>query len=228
MKIAICGTASSSNLKAPYDDLTWTIWTLGKNWELNKRYDKFFEMHRIEELRNIGAAQRYFDFLKVPGDKLVLCEPRPDYPDAKVYPQKEVMEYFGAINSLMGKYFTSTIAWQVAWAIMLGAEEIGVWGVDLVMDEEYAFQRCCLEMFFGFAIGRGIKITLPDETPLMRSSYLYGFQDDPAIIKALQARIKGAEADHAKHTNTMKEAGGWVNYKQGEIDTLRSIERLLH
>ena len=138
------------------------------------------------------------------------------------------MEYYAAVNSLMGRYFTSTIAWQVAWAIMLGAEEIGLWGVDLVQDEEYAYQRNCVEMFFGFALGRGIKITLPTETPLMRCSYLYGFEDDPAIIKALQLRIRNAEIDHAKYTNAMKESGGYVNYKQGEIDALKSVERLLH
>ena len=85
MKIAIVGTAATSHLKAPYDDPTWTIWTLGKNWELNKRYDKFFEMHRMEELRNVGAAQKYFDFLKtVDGDKLVLCEPCAEHPDATI------------------------------------------------------------------------------------------------------------------------------------------------
>lgn len=227
MKIAIVGTASSSNLKAPYDDPAWDVWTLGKNWQLNKRYDKFFEMHKMIDLAGVGVAQKYLDFLKIPADKLVLCEPCANYPAAQIFPKQEVMDYFAATNPLMGKYFTSTIAWLIAYAILLDAKEIGVWGVDLIMDEEYAYQRCCVEMFLGFAIARGIKITIADESPIMRATCLYGFEDRPPLANFITARIKDVEAEHAKHKQTMVEAGGHVNYKQGQLDILKSLERLV-
>lgn len=130
LKIAIVGTAGTSNGAAPYDDHSWKIWSMARNFVLNKRFDAWFELHGIEILQAANAHPDYFKFLKTCGGKLMLGHPHADYPDAMIFPKDKIV-------SAMGDYFTSSCAWMIALAILHKPAEIGIWGVDMIVEGEY-------------------------------------------------------------------------------------------
>lgn len=70
-------------------------------------------------------------------------------------------------------YLSSSIAYELALAIYEGFEEIHLYGVDLVTDAEYAWQKPGVEYLLGFALGKGIRVVLPVNCPLLRGT-LYG------------------------------------------------------
>lgn len=99
--------------------------------------------------------------------KLYMQKAYPEYPNAIAFPYDEVIAAIGA------DYFNSSIAYMLGLAIADGAEEIGLYGVDMKASEEYGFQRANCEYLIGVARGRGIKVYVPEISPLCK------FQNDP-------------------------------------------------
>lgn len=189
-KIAIVGTAPSSCLDAPYDDESWEIWSLGCNVQMNKRFTRWFEMHTERVLREAKAWDDLLPYWQKMGDKLMVGHPSPAWPDAKKYPIDDITAKFG-------RYFTSSISYMLALAIHEGADVIGLWGIDMVGDEEYGNQRPCCEYFLGIARGMNIELVIADESPLLRHERLYGFErcELSAEINTMRIELKKAIKD---------------------------------
>ena len=78
------------------------------------------------------------------------------------------------IHTTVGEpYLSSSIAYEIALAIYEGFDEIHVYGVDLVTDAEYAWQKPGVEFLLGWAAGHGTKVVLPANCPLLKGT-LYG------------------------------------------------------
>jgi hypothetical protein len=76
---------------------------------------------------------------------------------------------------------------MLAMAIEFGATQIGLFGVNMAADSEYCQQRPSCEYFIGVAVGRGIKITIPEQSDLLKTAYLYGIEN-PALHEKWVAR----------------------------------------
>lgn len=168
MKVAIvCGSPSSEFL-APYADPSWEIWVLGNRADrhLNKRVTRIFEIHNnLSEHKDPGAYAAWLLSHKLP---LIVGECFPGQ-GGEVFPYAAVEQLYGSL------YLTSSPAYMIAYAILKGATEIGLYGVDLsISDHEYFWQRPCAEAWIGFAKGRGIKVTIPDVSHVGKSSYIEG------------------------------------------------------
>lgn len=160
----ICGGPSSEHL------CNWK----GYNWVLGNRLDRYpldkvsriFELHDDLTQHPTGYAQWLADH-KIP---MVVGEDYPvSAPHIKTFDYSEAEKLYGSL------YLTSSSACMVAQAIMDGFKEINVYGVDMAVDDhEYFWQRPCMEAWIGFAKGLGIKVNIPDESPLGRSSYVEG------------------------------------------------------
>ena len=198
MKLAIVGTSDSAK-DAPYNDPSWEIWTLGRNHVWIPRFDKWFELHSLKVLLKAKTQQIYYDHLKTSGDKLYLVEPRFDCPDAKIFPKQEIIDKHG-------KYFTSSIAWMLIHAIEQNPEKIGIWGVDMRGDNEYAHQRPCIEYWLRMAQDKGINLYVhPTSSLLNGPSYC-----DDTYYDILDMIPIAKEAAH---------------YKQGWLDALLNLKR---
>ncbi len=170
MKIAIvCGSPSSEFL-APFDDPAWEIWVLGNRTDRfkDKRITRIFEIH--EDLTQHGDVAAYAAHLEDFGKPLIVGETFPrsgPYITPFDYARSEAL--YGSL------YLTSSPAYMMSHAISEGATEIGIYGVDLAVDNhEYYWQRPCMEAWIGFAKGRGIKITMPDVCPVGKADYAEG------------------------------------------------------
>lgn len=216
-KIAIVGTAATY-VEAPYNDNTWQIWSLGANWARIPRFNKWFEIHTLEALRLANALDdKRLAFLKKIGGALVIGHETDELPLAEMYPLEELKAEFGA-------YFTSSISYMIALAIHEGADEIGIWGVDMIGDGEYAHQRPCCEYLLGVAKGRGIKVTIAPKSPLLRCERLYGFEytqlagETQENIAKMRAKLARAEDNYI---TALEERA----YCQGALSVLHDIER---
>lgn len=158
MKVAIIGLSPATHDLAPWCDPTWQKWGLPWDEGYWCRMDRLFEMHdmRLLESEHCKRPDGYFDRLKE-------CQPymQTDSEFGKAYP-------FDEVAKTTGYYWNSSIAYAMAMAIHEGAEEIGLYGVDMKGDDEYGYQKPNMEYLVGLAIGRGIKVHVPDASPLLK------------------------------------------------------------
>ena len=164
MKVAIVCGAPSSEFMAPYDDESWEIWVLGNRLDrhIDKRVTRVFEIH--DDLSEHKDPEKYADWL------VSTCEVGEfTLITGSNFPYNKAEELYGSM------YLTSSPAYMMAYAILQGAEEIAVYGVDLSTDDhEYFWQRPCMEAWIGFAKGKGIKVTIPEVSHIGKCSYVEG------------------------------------------------------
>ncbi len=174
MTVALVGFASDSRELAPYDDLDVDIWTLNKAhlepWM--KRFDAYFQLHTKEYLRkSVGLTasdRKHWDWLCEPHDFFIFTQKKfEEMPASVEFPLDEAKRRFG-------DFYTSTLAYMMALAIMEGYERIELYGFNLAADSEYRYQRDSGEYFIGLAEGMGIEVYLPPSCPMVKGR-LYGF-----------------------------------------------------
>ena len=86
-------------------------------------------------------------------------------PTSLEYPVEKICDHFGI------DYFSGGIDYMLAYAIWLGIDEIEIFGVHTVYDDEYEYQKPSLEFWIGVAIGRGIKVKVHGSHSLLRTMY---------------------------------------------------------
>jgi hypothetical protein len=166
LKVAIVGLAEASRAGVPWDDPEWEIWGLA--WD-SERY----RMHRVFEMHDMPTLARVYADIPAYLEKLSHC--------VKVYTQGDIELRnaerfpFEEVSREIRAYWESSIAYAMSLAITEGAEKIGVYGVNMKAREEYAYQRPNMEYLIGFAEGRGIKVHIPDASPLLKFSGFDGY-----------------------------------------------------
>jgi len=91
---------------------------------------------------------------------------------------------------------------MMAVAILEGYDHIAIYGVDMhVDDDEYFWQRPCLETWIGFAKGRGIDVYIHPTSPVLKSHYVEGSgcggKPDFALPPFTQGNFKAMAKQHA-------------------------------
>ena len=214
MKIAILGSAPSSLSLAPYEDASWEMWGCSPGAAAHvRRASVWFELHRWGQ---DWLTDSYRQFLaKVP--TVYMIEPVPEVPNSVAYPKDEMLAEFGPY------FFTSTPAWMLALAISQQPEEIGIWGIDMAATDEYALQKPGCIRFIEIAKARGIKITVPNESDLLRPTPLYGFSEASPMMTKLLARKAELQRrlDHnLSQTDAMVREGMFL---KGALDDLEYV-----
>jgi hypothetical protein len=100
---------------------------------------------------------------------------------------------------------------------------IGLWGVDMAANSEYAWQRPGCQHFIGLAVKLGIQVILPPESDLMQPPTLYGISEYHPRHSKLLARLnelKGREAFLAGQIGSMNSE---LMHTRGAIDNLNYI-----
>lgn len=179
-KIAIVGGASS-RMDAPFTNQAWEIWGCNNCYLGLPRISRWFEIHKIhfdgtdyyrrgrKEFRGmkvndyLGSLRR----LEVP---VYMQLHWPVIPQSVQYPIEDIIKRFG-------RYFTSSIAYMIAFAIREGAKEISLHGINMGCDDEYSIQKPCLEYLIGYARGMGIKVSISEDSALLYTQQMYGFEE---------------------------------------------------
>jgi hypothetical protein len=218
-KVAIVGFAQSSKDLAPYNDPTWSIWGLNQLYRHIPRADRWFEIHHNwnEHVVEGTDHQKWLAESPIP---VYMTERIPGIPNSVKYPLDRVMNGHP-------DYFTSTVAFCLALAIQEGFKEIGLWGIDLIVGDEYFYQKACCEFWIGTAHGKGITVTLPKTTALCKQSHRYGYQSEPESLinlSELAKRRQGLLDERQKAIVNLANLDGALQDCQmwGELADLRS------
>lgn len=115
---------------------------------------------------------------KVP---IYMLEQHDDIPQCVRYPVEEITKLVGTATSKKTPYLESSIAYMLALAIYEKVDRVGIWGVDLHCESEYAYQRPNLEYLIGLARGKGVKVFIPPQSTLLTHAHgvPYGFWESP-------------------------------------------------
>ena len=153
LKVAIVGLAPSTHGDAHWDDPAWEKW--GLPWDAYwARMDRTFEMHDMRLLTSEHSKRKpgYFDRLK----------------DCKNLYTQENYPFDAVAQSIGQAYWNSSIAYAMAMAIHEGAEEIGIYGVDMEGTDEWGYQKPNMEYLVGVARGKGIKVFIPEQSSICK------------------------------------------------------------
>lgn len=217
LKIAIVGTGRRTKDEAPYDDLSWQIWSPALYYNDLPRLDVGFEIHRQEI---IEQTEGYSQWLKNPPIPVFMRD-QVTYPKSKPYP-------FGkAVKLIGGKYFASSFGFIIAKAILDGATEIGLYGIDLTQDEEYSYQRPNAEYLIGIARGMGIKVHIPEKSALCKFNHIYGESltlSHPAI-NDLEERLKTAQKELRELQDQENQMVGVIHELEETLKLLKDYDR---
>lgn len=179
-KVAILGCGRSKD-KAPYDNDEYEIWSLNEMSAL--RFDRHFELHPVD-VQN----EREIEWL-TNCEKPIYVLSKKDMPfikNAIEYPLDDILAQPWAI-----RYFTCTMAYEMALAIHLGYEKIELWGLN--MDEgsprERTVESACLQYWCGIATGKGIKVRWSEHPGFNRYDYGYDYHTEKWYIENWLCRL---------------------------------------
>ncbi len=194
-KVAIVGFTPTRD-QAPYPNPDFEIWALNDLFEAIPRVDRLFQIHSrqsIDTYTTRGEKASYIERLRALPVPIYMTEVHPDIPNSVKYPLEEMIAEFGG-------YFTNTISYMLALAIHEGFHEIHVYGVDMAVGTEFMGQRPSCEYFLGIAKGKGIRLYIPYQSDLLKSRFLYGFQEDEEIAfnKKCESSVKMMRERHAQ------------------------------
>lgn len=227
--IAVLGSAPSSTLLAPFADPSWSIWCTSPGafaQVADKRTDVWFELHRWlpSSPGKSGApgtrpwfSPEFHQFLAQYKGTVFMSEKQDSIQNCEVFPYKELLDKHGPY------FFTSSIAWMLAYAIEQKPKSIGLFGIDMAANSEYAYQRPACQHFIGLACQLGIKVILPPESDLMRPTTMYGIGEHTQRHVKLSSRLEEFEAQKAQCHNAIQANTQHFKYLEGAVETLKYI-----
>lgn len=234
-KVAICGFAESYKL-APFDDPSVEIWGLNELWKYLPRWDRWWEVHDDETLgvskRDLsdGEVKRHLDWLSKdhgPNRPIYMqaqfCDGR--FPNAVPMPLDRMVERFG-------RYFTSSIGYMIALAILDDYQWIGLFGIDLASDIEYQQQRANSEYLIGVARGEGRTVVIAETAAICKAGHLYGFEkplgEAGGIKDAVKAHLKKLRASHEETLAKLNTLDGAIQEGENFLKLYDYKERGVH
>ena len=232
-RLAIVGCSDSKGY-APYDDPDIEIWSVNNAYGHIKRYTRWFEIHTIEfkdghfsrrwsrDFRGLDV-DIYLSHLAALDCPVYMQKKWDIIPKSIAYPVDEVIKHFGD-----DRYFTNTISYQIALAIMEGFKEVQIWGVDMAVDTEYHFQRPSVEYWIGIAKGMGIKIYVPPTADLLKTRFLYAFEEREADSwkQKIMGMQKNMEERKAQAMQKMQVAHDQIQQYVGAIAATKEIDKI--
>lgn len=210
--LCIIGTAPTCK-DAPYDmqldetEYVYDIWAINTalvNPDV-KRVDVVFEMHPKRYWGLQVVTERLNDF----GGRVIMQDHYDQITKSEAYPYQAIKDKFHL--DVMGEnlYVTNTITWMMLMALEEGYTDIELWGVHMAHETEYAYQRASCSWVLGIIHGwilegKPYKLTIPEESQLLKAEYEYGYAEPTKAMQYLKGRMDGMEAG-------IKEANSQIN-----------------
>jgi hypothetical protein len=167
MKVVIAGLSPSTRYLIPWD-MDAEFW--GLPWDAEYfRFDRLFEMHdrSLLEMPEAMRSDDYWQRLSEIGAPVYMQREWDDIPSSVSFPLDNVAgtvfgNFHRAAWSDQIDWYNSSPAYMIALAIHEGADEIHLYGIDVLDESEFHYESPCLEYLLGFASGRGIKVVTPE------------------------------------------------------------------
>ena len=190
-------------------------------YEVVPRFDVLFELHPKEHLQKFFTRKHnknHYEELKRIGSEYKIWMQKADenIKYSSSYPLQDMIDKFG-------DYFTNSVSYMLALAIDKGAEEIHLYGVDMSVGGEYETQRASCEYFIGLARGLGIKVIVSENSDLLKTNYLYGYEDNKKdrFMEKCRRRLKFLETQKKQTEKQIQDLQILLNRTEGSIEDLK-------
>jgi len=185
-KVAIVGFSMQTRHLAPYKDDEYEIWGLNEAYahDFMPKIDRWFQLHpRWDFTKKENMADpNHWEWLQKDRDyPIYMQKQHDDVPNSVELPINEITDKF--LNGK--KYFTSSLAYQIGLAMLMGFKRIELWGYEMATDTEYSYQRANTEYWIGLGRGLGFDIFLPEQCQIA-SGKLYGYEEMLTPYRQLQ------------------------------------------
>lgn len=214
-KIAIVGTAPTSEMEAPFSDESWDIYAIGYFVNRYPRVTLGFQIHDfLTPEQEQGHVDTQVPMIVGAGFSL-----KADH--ITMFPFEEAK----ALMPGHAVYLTNTIAYMLAYAILQEPTDIAIYGVDMAVDDdEFFYQQPCCHAWIGVAIGKEIRITIPSQSPLFKSPTLYGRSDNANHLEELKRTpFTAEEFEFLKNQHQER-----VDQLEADIDRTRIMRNTHH
>jgi hypothetical protein len=235
-KIAILGFGRTVK-DCPWQDPSWELIGMNGFWRAAKpdfgidvpedRYALWFDMHSLEYTRAYGIKAGFGDAQERWLEKehpfpVFMLEANPAFPSVLAFPIEELVDKLGR------DYFTSSVSYEIAYALCLpDIAEIGLWGIDLTHDTEYADQRPCAEYWIGRAEAMGIKVTVHEQSAMLKQRYRYGYEDANPLARDLRAALtlqsEALTKAMAAHQEEIAQRTNQLHTDDGALQIIREV-----
>lgn len=182
----------------------------------DKPWDAWFQLHDIKK-HHPHDFDEHMEWISKSGLPVFMWDKEIEkypLPNAIAYPRDEMVAVFGS-------YFTNTVSWMMALGIALGYKSMGIYGIDMAQDSEYGSQRPSCEYFIGWARGMGIDVFIPETSDLLKSPFLYGYEDPSLIRTKMEARLKELQERAAQTQQQRDQAQAGFFQLQGAIEDVQ-------
>lgn len=202
-KLAIVGAEEQTRQNAPFDDLSYDIWTFA-DWicyDWLKRYSAVIEIHRPKGVSGYTEHPRtpeYWQKLQTIDAPVYMYPPDRRVKSAVEYPLQEVLDLLGTVKEF-GKDITPlncSLAYALGLGFYKGYKQIDVYGVELAVDA-YIKQKPIFTFWIGYAAGVGVELNLYCSRGLLTGS-LYGIEPESDLNSRLSPYINGMQKELAE------------------------------
>ena len=223
--VAIVGSHMLTKDLVPWHKTYIDVWVFNEAASIGwpKRANGVFQLHQPPIWKNPVNRNdpKHYDWLQKEHDfPIFMQEKYPDVPASVEYPLAEICDDLlpGLTRHVRKtektkayeesvRYFTSSVAYAIAYAIYKGYERIELYGIEMESTTEYMHQRDGVTFWIGVALGRGIEVNIPDVSSLL-NSLLYGYEGDVVINRQEFESQRDALAKRAEEQRHRMNAAG--------------------
>jgi hypothetical protein len=180
--VALFGSAWSSGPWTPFGEID--VWGMNElhrvPWVDTEKVTAWFQIHHKErftmELENVdhwGWLQEEHPF------PIYMQQVYDAIPSSVKYPLRDVQKLVHHLyrgEEKISKLFSSTFNYQMALALHQGYDRIEIYGVEMLGEGEYSWQREMMGYWVGKADGMNVEIWLPEECAVLYQP-LYGYEE---------------------------------------------------
>jgi hypothetical protein len=155
----------ATRITCPFDAETWSL-NMGYHQvaELQGHTEKIFMAHgQTYDIR----GRPFFNFNHI--NKLVEAGievwniHKTKGLNSKLFPLNRLIKKYGS------NYFSNTVAYMIIWALEKGYKKLRFYGVDMMTQDEYAWEKGGIEFWIGYAMARGVKVEICEGSRLLQT-----------------------------------------------------------
>jgi hypothetical protein len=158
------------------------------------QWTRWFNLHSRKHMEGVYPAGFHYYKTQAAGRPIYLLKAQPDVPTSQAFPRERIQAAFATAKG-PNRYFTCSVCWLIAFAILEGFERIELWGFELrdtKPGQAHAFERPCFAYWIQMARSRGVDVWYPEAItklyeagkmvpgdPDLYTGKLYGYSTKP-------------------------------------------------
>ena len=216
-KLAVVGLYEGTRTLVPWDDEEYDIWCLNESYvrmkdEL-KRFTMWWEIHPDDTIYQNIYNPTHNEWLANCGVPVIMQKKHDKIPNSVAYPIDLVT------SQIWKKYISSTVAYQLIAAWMMGYKRVEFYGFTMRSQSEYFKQRPNFEYILGIIRGwGGMDIWFPEDCDILVGDF-YGFED------TVQSIITSAEGRAIKRETISDKLAMDLQSSSGKLDLLQTLRK---